>query len=67
MSDNADIVPDGQGIDGDLFKVLANSKGQHSLWPAKKEIPEGWDCVFAPASRNACLDFVEANWTDKNY
>jgi MbtH protein len=46
------------------FHVLANDEGQHSLWPAFAEVPQGWAVVFGPDARQACLDHVEANWTD---
>lgn len=46
------------------FLVLANDEGQHSLWPSFAEVPGGWAIVFAENTREACLAFVEANWTD---
>ena len=47
-----------------VFLVLVNHEGQHSLWPQFAAIPAGWDPVFGPESRQACLDYVEKNWTD---
>lgn len=49
--------------DGQFF-VLTNDEGQHCLWPGFAEIPEGWTAVFGVAGRVACLDYVNANWTD---
>ncbi|MEU9252742.1 MbtH family protein [Streptomyces sp. NPDC048270] len=46
------------------FLVLANDEGQHSLWPSFAAVPGGWTAVFGEDTREACLDFVEANWTD---
>ncbi|MES5820318.1 MbtH family protein [Streptomyces sp. RG80] len=46
------------------FLVLVNEEGQHSLWPAFAEVPGGWRTVFEENSREACLDYVTANWTD---
>jgi MbtH protein len=46
------------------FLVLVNDEGQHSLWPAFAEVPEGWTTVHGVASRQECLAFVEENWTD---
>lgn len=51
-------------IDGDLFVVLINQEGQHSIWPAAKAVPAGWRCVNASASKSDSLAFVEGNWTD---
>lgn len=50
------------------FLVLANDEGQHSLWPVFAPVPEGWETVFGALPdgerRDACLEYVEANWTD---
>lgn len=47
-----------------VFLVLVNDEGQHSLWPAFAEVPAGWEVVFPEDSRQSCLDYIEANWTD---
>uniref|UniRef100_A0AAU2JL71 MbtH family protein n=1 Tax=Streptomyces sp. NBC_00049 TaxID=2903617 RepID=A0AAU2JL71_9ACTN len=46
------------------FLVLVNDEDQHSLWPSFSEVPGGWKIAFGEDSRAACLDFIEANWTD---
>ena len=46
------------------YYVLVNDEGQHSLWPAFAEVPAGWNVVHGQDSRQACLDYVEQNWTD---
>ncbi|MBR8640617.1 MbtH family protein [Streptomyces tuirus] len=46
------------------FHVLVNDEEQHSLWPAGLEVPAGWRVAHADDSRQACLEYVEANWTD---
>jgi MbtH protein len=46
------------------FHVLVNEEGQHSLWPAFLDVPEGWTIVHASDTRAACLDYVNKNWTD---
>ncbi|GAA3166851.1 hypothetical protein GCM10020255_052920 [Rhodococcus baikonurensis] len=46
------------------FYVLVNDEDQHSLWPTFSEVPAGWRVVFGEDSRKACLEYVEANWTD---
>lgn len=46
------------------FLVLVNAQRKHSLWPNFKTIPEGWESVFGPSSRDACVDYVETHWTD---
>ncbi|MER7974200.1 MbtH family protein [Streptomyces sp. NPDC005840] len=47
-----------------VFRVLVNDEGQYSLWPDFAPVPAGWDTVHGPGTRTACLDHIEANWTD---
>ncbi|WP_030668772.1 MbtH family NRPS accessory protein [Streptomyces rimosus] len=46
------------------YYVLVNAENQHSLWPAFAEIPEGWEVRFGEESHQACVDYVNENWTD---
>nr|AKC91858.1 mbtH-like protein [Streptomyces muensis] len=46
------------------YKVLINGEAQYSLWPTSIDVPAGWTIVHGPDSQQACLDFVEENWTD---
>lgn len=46
------------------YKVLINEEGQHSLWPAFLNIPEGWSSIYGEESRKNCVDYINANWTD---
>ncbi|QKV72490.1 MbtH family protein [Amycolatopsis sp. Hca4] len=46
------------------YLVLVNAENQHSLWPQSVDVPAGWTVAFGPSSRQECLDYVEANWTD---
>jgi len=47
-----------------VFLVLVNDENQHSLWPRFVDVPNGWRTVHGPGSRQECLDYVDANWTD---
>jgi MbtH protein len=46
------------------FLVLVNHEDQHSLWPARMVVPEGWSVVHGEADRQSCLDYVDEHWTD---
>ncbi len=46
------------------YQVLLNAEGQCSLWPTFCEIPAGWTTIGPRGKRQACLDWIEANWTD---
>ncbi|MEC0228899.1 MbtH family protein [Paenibacillus alba] len=46
------------------YLVLINEQGQYSLWPAFALVPAGWTPVFGQETREACLAFVDSQWTD---
>ena len=51
--------PDGR------FSVVVNDEEQFSIWPAEREIPNGWRPTGpVDASRSECLDYIEEAWTD---
>ncbi|MCX5401965.1 MbtH family protein [Streptomyces sp. NBC_00102] len=58
MSTNPFDDPEGR------FLVLVNDEGQHSLWPSFADVPGGWVIAHEESTREACLEYVETNWTD---
>jgi len=46
------------------FLVLVNTEGQYSLWPAFRELPNGWIHAGCSGTRQACLDWIDVRWTD---
>ncbi|MEU3963324.1 MbtH family protein [Streptomyces buecherae] len=52
-----------EAVDG-RFLVVMNDEGQHALWPTFADMPIGWRAVFGEDSRDACLSYIEQNWTD---
>jgi uncharacterized protein YbdZ (MbtH family) len=46
------------------YLVLVNDEGQHSLWPAFRDVPAGWAATGPRGKRQECLDWIEAHWTD---
>ncbi|MFG2091539.1 MULTISPECIES: MbtH family protein [unclassified Spirillospora] len=46
------------------YVVLVNDEGQHSLWPSFAEVPAGWTVAKDEDTRQACLDYINDNWTD---
>lgn len=50
-----------------VFYALINDEEQYSLWPAFKDVPEGWSIVHGTpdgASRQEVLDWIDKAWTD---
>ncbi|MCR3750888.1 MbtH family protein [Lentzea californiensis] len=46
------------------YQVLVNDEEQRSLWPLGKELPQGWRSEGKEGSRQECMDYVDAVWTD---
>ncbi len=46
------------------YPVLTNDEGQQSLWPETVDVPAGWSTRHGPRSWVACLEYIEATWTD---
>jgi MbtH protein len=46
------------------FLVLINDEGQHSLWPTQFDVPAGWRKIGPQGTRQACMEWIDANWTD---
>jgi uncharacterized protein YbdZ (MbtH family) len=47
-----------------VYLVLVNDENQHSLWPAFSAVPAGWAVMHGPGTRQECLEYVAAHWTD---
>ncbi|SOB81283.1 MbtH family protein [Streptomyces sp. 1331.2] len=58
MSSNPFEDPEGS------YLVLVNDEGQHSLWPAYIDVPEGWRTALEATARDAALDYINTHWTD---
>jgi MbtH protein len=46
------------------YQVLVNGEGQYSLWPADKEVPEGWEPDGTVGTKEECTAHVDEVWTD---
>jgi uncharacterized protein YbdZ (MbtH family) len=46
------------------YRILVNAEGQHSLWPAFREVPAGWSAVGPTGRRQECLGWIESHWND---
>ncbi len=46
------------------FLVLVNDEEQYSLWQKRIRVPDGWRTVGPEGSKQECLAFIEATWTD---
>jgi MbtH protein len=46
------------------YVVLINGEEQYSIWPSRKEIPNGWSETGKSGSKEECLSYIEAVWVD---
>jgi MbtH protein len=47
-----------------IFRVVVNDEEQYSIWPDDRDNPAGWRDGGARGTKRACLDHIEAVWTD---
>jgi MbtH protein len=47
------------------YLVLVNADNQHSLWPARFPIPDGWTTAYGHAPRSACTEYIDTRWTPR--
>lgn len=57
-------MPREEQEDTTLYQVVVNDEEQYSLWPADREPPLGWRQVGTSGTKQACLDYIQAVWTD---
>ncbi|WP_410594779.1 MbtH family protein [Amycolatopsis sp. lyj-23] len=48
----------------DLFFVVRNIEEQYSVWPAGREVPDGWEMVGTAKPKSECLAYIGEVWTD---
>jgi len=53
-----------ESIHDDLYLVVCNDRGQYSIWPAEKTVPDGWSPVGGAESKAQCLARIEKLWPD---
>lgn len=46
------------------YVVVVNHEDQYSVWPAGREPPAGWKSVGQVGSKDECLAWIDAHWTD---
>lgn len=46
------------------YQVLVNHEEQYSLWPLDKAAPDGWRQTGTSGTKDVCLAYVNATWTD---
>jgi MbtH protein len=47
-----------------MYMVVANHEEQYSIWPLGRELPLGWRTSGPSGTRDECLAYIAAHWTD---
>jgi MbtH protein len=55
---------DEQPDDATIYRVVVNHEEQYSIWPEGRAIAAGWRDAGKSGTRQECLNFIEAVWTD---
>ena len=46
------------------YKVVINHEEQYSIWFADRDNPLGWKDVGISGTKEDCLAYIKATWTD---
>lgn len=50
--------------DTTIYKVVVNHEEQYSIWPARRENPNGWFDAGKSGLKRECLEYIEQVWID---
>jgi MbtH protein len=50
--------------DTTIYKVVVNHEDQYSIWPADRDVPNGWSEVGKSGKKADCLAYIKEVWTD---
>jgi MbtH protein len=50
--------------DDTTYKVVVNHEEQYSIWPAHRELPNGWRDGGKSGPKAECLAHIKEVWTD---
>lgn len=48
----------------EMYEVVVNDEEQYSIWPVAKSMPNGWRKAGRQGTKEDCLDYINAVWTD---
>lgn len=46
------------------YDVVINHEEHYSIWPAGREIPNGWSATGFSGTKEECLAHIKEVWTD---
>jgi MbtH protein len=55
---------DDEQEDDTTYKVVVNHEEQYSIWPAHRDLPNGWNDAGKSGPKAECLAHIKEVWTD---
>lgn len=53
-----------EDADSGRFCVVMNMEEQYSVWPAQRQLPDGWRDGGFQGTKEECLAHVDRTWAD---
>ena len=50
--------------DTTIYEAVVNLEEQYSIWPADRELPDGWRKAGKSGIKSEVLAWIEETWTD---
>ncbi|HTU45302.1 MAG TPA: MbtH family NRPS accessory protein [Bryobacteraceae bacterium] len=47
-----------------VYDVVVNHEEQYSIWPAERDVPNGWRRTEKRGNKQECLEHIKTVWTD---
>ncbi|MFC8006990.1 MbtH family NRPS accessory protein [Streptomyces olivaceus] len=47
------------------WQVVTTRSGRYSVWPAARQVPDGWTAAGSEGDRSECLAWIAEHWTDE--
>ena len=58
------MYDDDEQEDDTIYKVVVNHEEQYSIWPAHRDLPNGWRDEGTSGPKAECLAHIKEVWTD---
>jgi MbtH protein len=55
---------DDEQEDDTIYRAVVNHEEQYSIWPAHRDLPNGWRDAGKSGLKADCLAYIKEVWTD---
>ena len=57
-------MPTNEEENAEIYLVVINIEEQYSIWPSRKEVPQGWRSAGKQGDKAECLKYISEVWAD---